>query len=349
MRSTSDTRLEWVDAGKGISILLVVLYHSTEWLAAARIDLAGLTVMNAILADLRMPVFFFLAGLFARSWIGRSWSDLLRFKLAALAWVYLLWSVIELPTKWLAAAAFTTKVEEEFIIRQVAVIALIPFRTSGSIWFIWALVVFFVLAKLTATWPLWLQLAAASAAALATRALPEEINEQLVALTGLGYRGALLYYLFFLLGAYFRDPAQQWAARTGPAAAVGIVAAWIALRVGAEAAGIAEQAVASFLLAAGGMVAGVALAVSLQHVHLLRYLGTRTLPIYLAHSPVIIVLAAVLSLGPALPTSAASTLAAAVAAVAVVLPLLLHARSHGVLRYLYAAPPAWKRRTAHIL
>ena len=40
-----------------------------------------------------------------------------------------------------------------------------------------------------------------------------------------------------------------------------------------------------------GLIAGIALAVVLARWRLIRYLGARTLPIYLAHTPIIIVLA----------------------------------------------------------
>jgi uncharacterized membrane protein YcfT len=87
-------RLQWVDAGRGISILLVVLYHSTNWLIVAGVHVEGWVEVNRALATLRMPLFFAISGLFAGKWLVASWADLWTTKLRLFIWVFLLWEVI---------------------------------------------------------------------------------------------------------------------------------------------------------------------------------------------------------------------------------------------------------------
>ena len=65
-------RHTWVDAAKGISILLVVMVHTRSWLDYAGIETGA--VMNELIAasnHVRMPLFFFVAGLFAAKWVAR--------------------------------------------------------------------------------------------------------------------------------------------------------------------------------------------------------------------------------------------------------------------------------------
>lgn len=337
MTAVAKPRLHWVDAGKGLSILLVVLYHATEWTQAAGFDLPILTYVNEALTDLRMPVFFFLSGLFAAKWIAGTWRALWNSKITLFSWVYLLWSLLELPAKWLGMAVLTDKIGDDFLTRQALVIAAIPFRASGSLWFIWALVLFFVVAKLTARWPLWLQLGLAAAASFAVRALPSDINEKFVDLTGIGYRGALLFYFFFLLGAYFREATVRRVSKLTYGPALAIAAGWLGLWVILEALSLGNMAPVSFVMSLGGVVAGLAIAVLLKRVRLLYWLGSLTLPVYLTHTTVIVAFVSLVNLIPNLPALTGYVIALLAAAVAVAVSLALYSIPR--LRYLYETPP----------
>lgn len=337
MTATTKQRLCWVDSGKGLSILLVVLYHATVWTQSAGFDVPLLDYVNEALTDLRMPVFFFLSGLFAAKWITSKWRFLWSAKVALFAWVYLLWSLLELPAKWLAMAVLTDKIGDDFLMRQALVIATIPFRASGSLWFIWALALFFVVAKLTARWPQWLQLGLAAAASFAVRTLPAGINEKFVDLAGIGYRGALLFYLFFLLGAFFREATVRRVSSLTFGPALAIALGWLGLWVILETSFLGNSAPVSFAMSFGGVVAGLAAAVLLQRVRFLGWLGSKTLPVYLTHTTIIVAFVALAQMIPARTGAVGYVIAILAVAVAIAISLALHRKPQ--LRYLYSPPP----------
>lgn len=66
--STIKPQPAWVDAGKGMSILLVILYHATVLMEETGQPVGILSNANAVLNELRMPGFFLPFGLFAAKW-----------------------------------------------------------------------------------------------------------------------------------------------------------------------------------------------------------------------------------------------------------------------------------------
>jgi fucose 4-O-acetylase-like acetyltransferase len=89
-------RVSWVDGAKGIGIVLVVFGHVFLGLAAAGLAGAGpLRVAVDAVYTFHMPLFFFLAGLFAKQAMARDarhfWVD----RVALLAYTYLLWSMLQ--------------------------------------------------------------------------------------------------------------------------------------------------------------------------------------------------------------------------------------------------------------
>ena len=64
---TSPSRLAHIDAAKGVSIFLVVYWHAVD----ARL------IFNEALWMLRMPLFFFVSGLFAAKALDLDWRAFL--------------------------------------------------------------------------------------------------------------------------------------------------------------------------------------------------------------------------------------------------------------------------------
>ncbi|MDI4665613.1 acyltransferase family protein [Xanthobacter autotrophicus] len=77
-------RAAWVDGAKGISICLVVLWHT------AGIDLP----LNNLLIFVRMPLFFFAAGFFSGKAINSGWRTLLADRAFNYYYIYALWMTI---------------------------------------------------------------------------------------------------------------------------------------------------------------------------------------------------------------------------------------------------------------
>lgn len=83
MTAATKSRLEWVDAAKGLAIVLVVLTHASMYAETIGAESQAWAFANEMFSVLRMPLFFTLAGIFAASWVRRPWPELLRGKIPA--------------------------------------------------------------------------------------------------------------------------------------------------------------------------------------------------------------------------------------------------------------------------
>jgi fucose 4-O-acetylase-like acetyltransferase len=90
-------RSHWADVAKGIGIVLVVYAHVARGLVSAGIATAQspLQIVDFAIYSFHMPLFFVLAGLFARQSLAKGASRFWRRKLQYLVYPYLLWSVVQ--------------------------------------------------------------------------------------------------------------------------------------------------------------------------------------------------------------------------------------------------------------
>jgi uncharacterized membrane protein YcfT len=323
-------RVEWVDTGRGLAIILVALYHAARWLSRAGFDTEGWQVLNDVLSSLRMPLFFTLAGLFAQKWLVARWRDLLRSKLLLFAWVFCVWEVIGSATFVLGSASNGRRVS----LWDTAVSLLwSPLVPKLELWFIWALALFFVLAKLTRVVTPWAQLAIA--AAVAAVALSLWVN------TTTGLTGSAKYYFFFLAGVYLRAAIMRFSRISSRMVLVGVVVVWAALSVSLTLLEMRDVWGLYFVNCVLGVCGGIVLSRVLSRVRVIGRIGQRTLPIYLAHTPIIIVLSFALSLTPVPQLMSPDVLGTALVgcgAVSLALLLFRWCSRRRVLRYLYTPP-----------
>lgn len=98
MRSAvGQTRLEWVDAAKGLGIILVVYGHVARGIVASS-GIGDQTILSRIdytIYTFHMPLFFFLAGLFAQHSYDKGKEAFWIGKLHTIAYPYFLWSLIQ--------------------------------------------------------------------------------------------------------------------------------------------------------------------------------------------------------------------------------------------------------------
>ncbi|PKQ09432.1 MAG: acyltransferase [Alphaproteobacteria bacterium HGW-Alphaproteobacteria-12] len=140
--NVSNQRIDWIDAVKGLTIILVVMEHTTFGVQNA---IGHLPLVFGTLAEFakpfRMPLFFLVAGLFARKAL---FGDLRKFvdgKIVHFAYFYLLWSVLQIGIKIALPneGAWTVTWTD---------LAMIPVQPFGVLWFIYSLAMFFVALRL---------------------------------------------------------------------------------------------------------------------------------------------------------------------------------------------------------
>lgn len=325
------SRVEWVDVAKGIAILLVVLYHSALIGMQTGLVNSAWDDLNDALAAFRMPMFFFASGLFAQSVVRRPWGRLWSSRLALLVWMFALWSVIRFA--YFVVVPMEARPHETSLGRLVAS----PVLPSSGLWFLQALLLFFVAAKLLQ--PIRARFVLGGAAVLSV------LFSSVLSAGNFGYTNMARYLVFFLLGMYLRDRVLARNADPRPWHAALAVAAFAVLIGSAQALGVLRVPGVMTVLAALAVVAGCLLARALADTRLaapLARLGRNTLPVYVAH--VMVVAACLTVVGRLVPDPGPFVgLVLPVLLVAVAVPTSLaiarSVRRHAVLRYLFEAPP----------
>ena len=91
-------RTTWVDAAKGVGIVLVVIGHVIGGLRDAGLVPAEGNAGKVLylIYTFHMPLFFMLSGLFVESRLAKSRSDFVGAALTRVGWPYILWSVVQL-------------------------------------------------------------------------------------------------------------------------------------------------------------------------------------------------------------------------------------------------------------
>jgi len=327
-----DGRIEWVDAGKGLAIALVVLFHSARWFAGVAGDVSGWLWINDLLATMRMPLFFTLAGLFAAKWATVPLAQLWNAKLRLFVWVFLLWELLGLGPYLIGQAAHGIEINPRREIFDTAISPLIP---RFELWFIWALALFFLLNRALRAVP--------TAVTLSTAALVSVIGfTGILPLPSPSWTGVCKYYVFFLIGMTWRRALFAYAARSGWVLRSLVVVAWAAAAWAVTVFDLSRIPGVYPALACVGVLAGIAISQVLQWSAWIVGLGSRTLPVYLAHTPIVILLAAAVALvaDHTVVRTAAPVLPAAAALAAIGLSLGLYRISRRTfLRFLFDPPP----------
>lgn len=140
--SVPKSRIDWIDAAKGLTIILVVMEHTTFGVQNA---IGYLPPVFGAIAELakpfRMPLFFLVAGLFAWKAL---YGDLRKFvdgKILHFAYFYILWSVIQIGLKIVIPHDGPWKVTYIDLL-------MIPIQPFAVLWFIYSLAMFFCAMRL---------------------------------------------------------------------------------------------------------------------------------------------------------------------------------------------------------
>jgi uncharacterized membrane protein YcfT len=266
----ADGRVEWVDYAKGICIVMVVMMHSVLGVekAADQTGFMHLVVMFA--KPFRMPDFFLISGLFLSVVIDRDWRTYLDRKVVHFAYFYVLWVTIQFGFKAPSLATETgwTEVGLRYLESFIE-----PF---GTLWFIYLLPIFFIVAKLIRGIPALAILAVAAALETAHVLTGWTVIDEFCARFVYFYSGYLLAPYVFALSDR---------ARAHPVPALAGLALWAFVNGGLVALGCSEWPLVSLALGfagAGAIIVTGTLLARMQWLNFLRYCGEHSIVIYLA-------------------------------------------------------------------
>jgi len=213
MNTTQKQDVAWINSLKGVCILLVVLYHvvlpgyaeTLSQLAAGFLPGKLWLAFNNTLSPLRMPAFFFVSGLLATNGIiHRPWKQVFTSRVTNLFYLYFLWGVIQ----WLMIRGVSNEVMGEQLSRNInAAWAATPLESvklmllaMSSSWYLYALGLFFVFAKLFRHQ----RFAMMTIAILLNYAAVTKI------IPGWGPESVAQYLIFFLMGTFYSGTMLRW-------------------------------------------------------------------------------------------------------------------------------------------
>lgn len=272
-------RLRWADVAKGGAILGVVLWHVmikhyelVEWSTPPPIE-RGLTVFVDSLIPVRMPLFFLVSGFLASRAIQRPWRTLLVTKSLNFYYLYLLWLLVQ-TVLLLALPSFDT----ESTASPLGLLAQATIDPS-NLWYLYALALFFPIAKLLRAKP-WIGVAVAAGVLVLVAALPvpdhiEDTGRNLI---------------WFMLGAYFPAVVVWWTERLTVLRWAIVVVAFAGVAVGLYF--VRENAVMFAAAALVGALFGLSNSVLISRSvpwlsRPLAAIGRQTLPVYVMHLPIV--------------------------------------------------------------
>jgi uncharacterized membrane protein YcfT len=280
MTATAASRLAWADLAKGVCIVLVVLWHVTvkdyatlDWATPYVIESVWVR-LSVALQPIRMPLFFLLSGFFAATSLHRAWPRVARPRILRPYYLYVVWLVIQ--TAFFAIGPYLPLYRAE----DLGDLASDLVFGTGDLWYLYALVAYFLVARSLAPWSPVVPMVFAMLLALATGVgwvhLPDNGDPLLRNL------------VFFVFGCCLPGIVSAVAAAASVRRMLVLGAAYGAagvIGIGLHV-GLVEPMV-SPLGVAFGITAAVIGARSRLIVDPLTWIGRRTLSIYVLHLPVL--------------------------------------------------------------
>jgi fucose 4-O-acetylase-like acetyltransferase len=302
----------WPDATKGICIILVVLVHlvskhyvALDWDLPVPLAL-GWKGITSVMEPIRMPLFFAISGYFSVSYFTRPWRSIAEKRVIPVYLLYVLWLIIY--SVFFASVSSPLIADEDHGLVGLFLAFVLGYT---GLWYLYALPVYLVLARICALAPrVSLALAAVVSLMSASTIFPEIGNTP----------SLLRNFFYFLAGALLaryiaRMAHQRVTLRVGALTTLFIVVsvAHALGRFATQRGSIpVDLGLAALQMAASvaGVIVGVILISALARTLpgaavALAWLGQRTLPIYVLHLPLLALMSIVLNgISPPLPVAA---------------------------------------------
>ena len=141
MTSAPHDRIHWIDYARGLSIILVVMMHSTLGVEASLGREGWLHEFVAFAKPFRIPAFFLVSGLLISRVIDRDWRSYFDGRVLHFVYFYVLWLTIQFLFKF---PGFALEFGGWGAVRLYLEAFMQPF---GTLWFIYLLPIFFVVVK----------------------------------------------------------------------------------------------------------------------------------------------------------------------------------------------------------
>ena len=285
----SRPRIEWMDLVKGTTVLIVVLFHTVMHMQAITRDdeATSLWVTSTnVLEPMRMPLFFLVSGMLAAGAVARPWH-VSRGRTYGMAYLYVLWSAIFfLVVSVVLQAGLVTSIRE------------FPghLLVGGSgYWYLYALLLYFVVAKALRRYPAWIIVAIAIALNLLRAPVAQWNRDFAVNIDASSAMTSIVTNLvFFLVGVYYKELLGQitrWASWR-----------WVALLLApAIGYGIWRSGSPSILEQTYLPISLLWIVACVMAAHLLvrsqgprkfgTFFGSRTLPVFVVQFPLLMCLA----------------------------------------------------------
>lgn len=275
------TRQPWPDLAKAACILLVVVGHT----AGSSVTTDGaFAIVNTFweavilgLTPIRVPLFFLISGVFACNALRRPMRNA-RTRLFNQSYLYVLWLAIYSAVFGLGLTIAIAHPDSvgSFLTNLV--------RPVNTLWYLWALVAYYLLMRLLrdVPWYLTITLGVALSASAAFPVITEVVPGNVL-------RG----FVYFAVGAVVPQ-LVTWAHRTASAVTLTMALAVFGLgAVGVRALGIGDAPLIPLLNAIPGcwlgVIAATLIARSTFGARIGNYIGPRTMPIYVTHLPLVAV------------------------------------------------------------
>jgi uncharacterized membrane protein YcfT len=322
------SRVDWVDAAKGICIVFVVMMHATLGVEKAVGETGWMGHVVAFAQPFRMPDFFLISGLFLGRVVGRDLATFLDRRVVHFLYFYVVWLTIQFAFK---APGF---VAEDGVAETVRLYLLSLFvEPFGTLWFIWILPIFALVTRWTRHLPVPLVFAVAAALEIAP------IHTGWIAIDEFAAR-----FVYFYAGYAFAPAVFAFAEKVAAApstAAAGLLA-WGLVNGAAVHAGLSALPGVSLVLGFLGAAAVVAVSVLVGRLPglgaLARYMGETSIVVYLAFFLPMAATRAVLLKTGLVPDVGTMSLIVTVVAVAAPFAIAAAARRLGA-RFLFERPP----------
>jgi fucose 4-O-acetylase-like acetyltransferase len=275
-------RVDAIDYAKGIGILLVVIAHVWRGLENANLPLPqpAFAAMDRWVYGFHMPLFFFASGLFLFRSAAKPAGTYLIEKASTIVWPYLVWSVVYWQLSSMGSGG--TKLSTGAFARAIAI------EPIGHLWFLWVLfaIGLAMLALRKLKLPAWVVFVVSIGVWYAAK---RGVHLWVAQKTGLAIDGPLFQFAMFfpyVAAAGAIAPLLMKALASWP------MIVWAMLSIfGAGAvtwltrSGGGNDHMFNFASGAAGIVMVLGLARILEHdkITSIRFLGERSLEIYLVH------------------------------------------------------------------